>query len=295
MNNSKLQAIRTLVWRKSRAYQLCRVCGYSMEQHTENGLDPKTAKLIEEMEKSLHNMEKSLGPEHIVIAKILDSYARLLRNNGLRPVDAVNLEARAKAIRAKHNQEEAEKQSVSLGPIVHQKKKLRTSQAKMIVWLFCLLALAGLILIGMKTTRLSGKHVKDSQSNLEFKTTYENRDPQSGELISKTTVTEPGQVDSSKLTIFEIAGRLMQIKKLAKQQILVGRKQEKDNDLDAARETYRIVVDAEEDAAKTLGRQAHSIEIAECFERYAALIEQNDPDESVNCRNFAALCRRISN
>ena len=45
--------------------------------------------------------EKTLGPEHPHVAKALANYAALLRRTG-RSTEAAKMEARAKAIRAKH-------------------------------------------------------------------------------------------------------------------------------------------------------------------------------------------------
>ncbi len=46
-------------------------------------------------------MEKALGPEHPHVAASLENYAALLRNTE-RSGEATMMEARAKAIRAKH-------------------------------------------------------------------------------------------------------------------------------------------------------------------------------------------------
>ena len=51
--------------------------------------------------RSLSISEKALGPEHPYVADSLENYARLLRETG-REGEAHRLEARAKAIRAKH-------------------------------------------------------------------------------------------------------------------------------------------------------------------------------------------------
>ncbi len=51
--------------------------------------------------RALAIVEKALGPEHPYVAKILANYAALLRKTG-RGTEASKLEARAKAIRAKH-------------------------------------------------------------------------------------------------------------------------------------------------------------------------------------------------
>ena len=49
-------------------------------------------------------MEKVLGPEHPNVATILEGYSDLLRKMD-REAEAEKMEARAKAIRAKHAQE----------------------------------------------------------------------------------------------------------------------------------------------------------------------------------------------
>ncbi len=46
-------------------------------------------------------MEKALGPDHPDVATSLENYADLLRKTG-RGDEAAKMEARAKAIRAKH-------------------------------------------------------------------------------------------------------------------------------------------------------------------------------------------------
>ena len=54
--------------------------------------------------RSLAILEKTLGPEHPNEAKALENYAKLLRKAN-REAEAAKLEARAKAIRDKHAQE----------------------------------------------------------------------------------------------------------------------------------------------------------------------------------------------
>jgi len=49
-------------------------------------------------------VEKALGPEHPYVAGSLENYAALLRKTG-RDIEATKMEARAKAIRAKHARE----------------------------------------------------------------------------------------------------------------------------------------------------------------------------------------------
>ncbi len=51
--------------------------------------------------RALAIVEKALGPEHPDVAKSLENYAALLRETG-RTTEATEMEARTKAIRAKH-------------------------------------------------------------------------------------------------------------------------------------------------------------------------------------------------
>ncbi len=51
--------------------------------------------------RALANREKALGPEHRDVAQGLENYAALLRKTG-RGTEATKMEARAKAVRAKH-------------------------------------------------------------------------------------------------------------------------------------------------------------------------------------------------
>jgi cytoskeletal protein RodZ len=104
----------------------------------------KASRLIEEMEKSLHNLEKSLGMDHPAVAKVLDSYARLLRQNKIRHLDAVNMEARARAIRAKQNQKEAEAQSRGLETAVQEQSRITVTHLRIITWSISLIVLSGL-------------------------------------------------------------------------------------------------------------------------------------------------------
>ena len=56
------------------------------------------------LKRSLAILEKALGPEHPLVAQSLENYAALVRNTG-RSAEAAEMEARAKAIRAKHAQD----------------------------------------------------------------------------------------------------------------------------------------------------------------------------------------------
>ncbi len=55
-------------------------------------------------QRSLAILEKALGAEHPNVATSLEKYAALLRKTG-RDAEAEKLEARAKAIRAKHGEQ----------------------------------------------------------------------------------------------------------------------------------------------------------------------------------------------
>ncbi len=56
------------------------------------------------LKRSLAIKEKTLGPEHPLVATSLENYAALLRKTG-RSTEAIKMKARAKAIRAKHAKE----------------------------------------------------------------------------------------------------------------------------------------------------------------------------------------------
>ncbi len=56
------------------------------------------------MKRALAIREEALGPEHPHVAQSLENYAALLRETG-RGGEATKMEARAKAIRARHTME----------------------------------------------------------------------------------------------------------------------------------------------------------------------------------------------
>ena len=110
----------------------------SEESHS---VDEKTTRLINEMEKSLHNTENSLGMDHPLVSKILDSYAALLRQKNMRHLDALNMEARAKAIRARHLQKEAEKQAIGLETSHEPTNRISMGKLRGLVWLISIFIL----------------------------------------------------------------------------------------------------------------------------------------------------------
>jgi hypothetical protein len=122
-----------------------------MEESEKKELDPKVALLLEQTEDSLRKMEKTLGPDHIVVAQILDTYARLLRQHNHRILDAINMEARAKAIRAKHNQEESEAQAAMIGSTNAKMQSLPVGKAKVFVWVVAVAVVGVLGLTAFQT------------------------------------------------------------------------------------------------------------------------------------------------
>lgn len=153
-------------------------------------LDEKTARIIEEMDKSLITMEKSLGPDHEVIAKILDSYAKLLRQNNIRHLDALNMEARAKHIRAKHNVEQDKSQSANLGSLKQEKKSMSVGQAKMVVYAICAVAVLGFGILTMDTFK-SSKKMNSEKARKLLEEKFGKRGGESAEAGAITDVTTP--------------------------------------------------------------------------------------------------------
>ena len=64
---------------------------------------------LAQAEAALKTAEETHGPDHIQVSYCLDNIARLLRSNGVRKLDAINMEARAKAIRIKTNSDDMAK------------------------------------------------------------------------------------------------------------------------------------------------------------------------------------------
>lgn len=277
-------------------------------------IDEKTAKLIEEMDKSLHNMEQSLGMDHPVVAKILDSYATLLRQNNLRPIDALNMEARAKKIRAKNNQAEAQKQTEGLASTV-QEKHMSASQMRMVS-----LLLAGLLLIGFVAGgyqmyqwygQAAAKASKQRDKSKSFKyvevggkneeepgtdpaedpnaTTTTAVDPATGSTTTTTTTTTQ-QVTN--ISVLELAERILKIKKLAKDNLVIGQDAEKEQDLRKAGDAYNEVIQQAQEMAR-IGKPVFTEEIAQCYEGYGRIAEANgQPDITQSCNENATEIRK---
>ena len=72
---------------------------------------PKGSWSLELLVQVLAIRKKALGPEHLNVAQSLENYDDLLRKTG-RDAEVRKLEARAKAIRAKHTEQNPAKRCV---------------------------------------------------------------------------------------------------------------------------------------------------------------------------------------
>lgn len=276
-----------------------------MQDDKAQNIDEKTARVFEEMDKSLHNMEQSLGMDHLVVARILDSYAVLLRQNNLRPLDALNMEARAKAIRAKHNREEAEEQSKGLSPTVQEKSFLSAGQLKGVVWVLSILVVGGIAYEAIDVIKATNK-IKIRQASKTVVTqpaTPENQkgDPPDNSVGDDTNKSADDQNDASPnqpngtsktVSLLQIAEEMARIKSLAKEQLSVGQEAEKNQDYQRATQAYVTAVKAEEDASRAYGRQVYTEEMAQCYEGYGRMAEANShPEINANCQKAAASIR----
>ncbi|MBX9720462.1 MAG: hypothetical protein K2X81_03610 [Candidatus Obscuribacterales bacterium] len=287
------------------AYTVPRVI--DMESGKASKLDEKTAHLIEEMDKSLHTMEQNLGPDHLVVSKILDSYAKLLRQNNTRHLDALNMEARAKAIRAKHNQQEAEKQSQGIDTENTEKKVLTASKIRLAVWVLSVIALGFITYFAVDAIKRSSQSLAKTR-NAAKATGPEGKIVQSDNKIdvspnieglsseqSTATETEKSQDASSPdsgnepdasansqnapalqpngMTMLEVAEKILKVKNLAKEKLELGLEAEKQNDMNAAAQDYLDVVKETQETSNKVGRQVCSEEIAQCFEGYGRVAD----------------------
>ncbi|MBX9687665.1 MAG: hypothetical protein K2X27_13240 [Candidatus Obscuribacterales bacterium] len=240
-----------------------------MENESQKLLDPKTARIIEELDHSLHNMEQSLGMDHPVVAKVLDSYAKVLRQNKVRPLDALNMEARARAIRAKLNQEEAEKQSLGLETSEQAKPLISTSQLKVLAWIACSMILIGFALLFSDVLKTSIKN-----TSLAVQKTDSDENPLDASEEGKREGLEPGS-GRKKLTVFQLAKEIMGVKALAKVQLRIGLDAEKKKDYQTAERSYTKAIDAALSLKEITGKSVYSEELAACFEGGKRMAEVN--------------------
>lgn len=287
-------------------------------------IDDKTARLIEEMDKSLHNMEKSLGPDHPVVAKILDSYAKLLRQNNIRHLDAVNMEARAKHIRAKNNQQEEKAQSQGLAPLKAQ-KRMSMTQARLLTWGISGIALIGFGYVTMDVLRASSKHVKAKKAEIkmleEGTALVPHPESEGGNTPSATALTptelpiaqpsdspsaeqladaavrslrppanEPSSQNS--VTVLQAGKRILDVKSYAREKVSEGMELERNKQFPAAAETYFTVIQNAQRASNELGRPIYSEYIAKAFDGYGRMAElDNHQDIAQQSEKAAADIR----
>ncbi len=314
---------------KSKHYRL-----FNMESPKASNLDEKTGKLIEEMEKSLRNMEKSLGMDHPVVAKILDSYASLLKQNNIRHLDALNMEARARAIRAKHNQLEAEKQTQDIASL-GQERRMSTAQIKLLsraisICVLIAFTFGGFQVVGWfsnhskKSAQLRGKDGKILSSKLPEMEKISLVSEAAGKTKSQESVQEnsagaeqfpEGEFSGSddgpplkeqddsvekqrlaarvqSLSVFELAEKMLKLKKLATRNLDIGLEAEKAKDFPKASSAYFEVISQVQHAPEDIGRPVVSEDIARCYEGYGRMAElDSKPELSQKCEEAAKWVR----
>lgn len=287
-------------------------------------IDDKTARLIEEMDKSLHNMEKSLGPDHPVVSKILDSYATLLRQNNIRHLDAVNMEARAKHIRAKNNQEQEKAQAQGLEPLKEQ-KRMSMTQARLLTWCVSGIALIGFGFVTMDVLKASSKHVKAKKAEIKVleegtqvvpNSEVENPPPSptavsptelpvaqtstgpSAEQIAEAAIRNmrppAGEQAPSQesVTVLQAGKRILDIKNYAREKVSEGMELERNKQFPLAAETYFTVIQNAQRASNEIGRPIYSEYIAKAFDGYGRMAElDNHPDIAQQSEKAAADIR----
>jgi hypothetical protein len=85
-------------------------------------MDKSVLKQLKEAENAVADAETRYGPDHLELAEALMRYAHLLEAEG-RKLDAVNVEARAKSIRAKIYAQEAEREAQKVSTVVIKPKQ----------------------------------------------------------------------------------------------------------------------------------------------------------------------------
>lgn len=294
-------------------------------------LDEKTARNIEEMEKSLRNVEQAMGPDHMVVAKILDSYAKLLRQNNIRHLDAVNMEARAKHIRAKHNQQEEKAQMEGLADLKPRKKSMSVGEARILVWCLagvvtCAIGFGAFEVIKSSTKnikKISQKYKKAGDEDQSYvvdkdgKTVAANEavesgagTPTEGEQDAQGQVSEQTQVrrevvvnssggessggksQEQSITVLEFAKKVLEVKSFAKARVAEAMELERNKDFPAAAQAYFSVITTAQQASSQLGRPIYSESIAKAFEGYGRMAElDNHPDIAEQSEKAAADVR----
>ena len=273
-------------------------------------IDEKTAHLLEQTEESLRKMERALGPDHAAVGKILDTYARLLRQNNYRVLDAINMEARAKAIRAKHNQQEAESQAKLFDEqtaVAPSNVRATAATVKAIFWTLALImvvVIGGFVQQSMKTAT-KGKLTKIQK----VKKTTQGKSGSPGESTGATSEpaaapdTQPAGGEAQKSLEPELsnaqevkpqgtsmskeefdsksAGVRGEISKL----VVHAREYEQAGNVADAEESYKTAISAASQASSDFGQPVASEDLALAFERLAIILESKG--DSVQAASMA--------
>ena len=279
-------------------------------------LDEKTARIIEEMDKSLKNMEQAMGPDHMVVAKILDSYAKLLRQKNIRHLDALNMEARAKHIRAKLNQQEDKAQSEGITTTHAQTKSMSTGQARVLVWCVAAVVLSALAYgtygvirdtskmkagalrlrnSGAPTSMVGDSNAAPLGTGKVEDVPQEAPTPQSIEqqVNQAAATTAPPQASAeNEAAAAAIAKRTSEVKSFAKEKLAEAMQLESNKDFPAAAQTYASIINTAKQASSEIGRPIYSESIAQALEGYGRMAAlDNHPDVAESSDKAAADVR----
>jgi hypothetical protein len=119
-------------------------------------------------EAALKTAEETFGPDHVNVSYALDKVSKLLRSKGVRTLDAVNLEARAKQIRIKANKDHmssltSEQREISanikVATVKQDKAKSRNATLAAVFAVVCLLVTAKLFLAPTASERKMTQNV----------------------------------------------------------------------------------------------------------------------------------------
>lgn len=116
-------------------------------------------------EEALRKAEEANGKDHLTVSYCLDEIVRLLNSNGVRRLDAVNMEARARAIRIKHNTSamstvsaEVQDISESIKVATQRHKQEKARRARMAAILVCAcLAYVGKVAVAPSPSELKAR------------------------------------------------------------------------------------------------------------------------------------------
>lgn len=256
----------------------------------ESEIDEKVARLIEETEKSLRSMEQTLGPEHPVVGKLLDSYAKILRQNNVRLLDAVNMEARAKAIRAKHNKTAAAKHEAEVpleaeGRTKGKAKTFSPTQLKFVGWIVAGIVISVMVLSVQKLMSSTAPVLEKADAK---KTSDSAPDTHSYSVESVELKDSNGDVVKTlevkrkdELSVMEYAKGLMHLKRKIVELRKEAHQKEKSGDYDGALDLYQDAVLRSQAGEVELGRRLINKDVVEAYEGYARMLRlQGKPEDA---------------